>query len=92
MRYGFQSVIAGDKVVLPSKLSFQLRFLLVVKLSVLNQVVDVLVQVGVGQLQFRRAVLVKQRNGGAVLYRLLVDGDVIAEDFLGAFRTDGGSK
>ena len=54
--------------------------------GVLDQVVDVVVQVGIDQLQLRRAVLVEQRHRRAVLDRLLevVDRDVVAEDLLGA--------
>ncbi len=44
-------------------------------------------QVLVGQLQFRDAVLVIQRDSGVIDHRLLevVDADVIAEDLLGEF-------
>ena len=69
----------------PSSL-LQLRLLLGVEFGVLDQVVDVVVQVGVDELQLRRAVLVEQRHRGAVLDRLLevVDRHVVAEDLLGA--------
>jgi hypothetical protein len=47
-----------------------------------QQALHVLVEVLVDQLQFGDAVLVVERDGGAVLHRLLevVDADVIAED------------
>ena len=57
------------------------------KVRLLDQVIDVLVEVRVDELQFRRAVLVEQRHGGAVLDGLLevVDRHVVAKNFLGAF-------
>ena len=79
-----QPVVAGEDVVLPAQLPFELRFLFGVEFRRLDEVVDVLVQVRVHELQLRRAVLVEERHGRAVLDRLLevVDGDVIAEDLL----------
>ena len=86
LRHGFQPVVARDQVVLPPQHLLQLGFLLRVEFGVLDQAVDVFVQVGIDELQFRRAVLVEQRHGGAVLDGLLevVDRDVVAENFLGA--------
>ena len=51
------------------------------------EVVNVLVQVRVDELQLRRAVLVEERDGRAVLDRLLkvVDGNVVAENLLRPF-------
>ena len=57
-----------------------------IKFRVLDQPVDVVVQIGVDEPQFRRAVLIEQRHRGPVFDRLLevVDRDVIAENLLGA--------
>jgi len=78
---------SDEDVVLPAQFPFELRFLFRVEFRRLNEIVDVLVQVRVHQLQLRRAMLVEERHGRAVLDRLLevVDGNVIAEDLLRAF-------
>ena len=69
-----------------AQLALQLGLLLRVELGVLDQAVDVVVQVGIDELQLGCAVLVEQRHRGPVLDGLLevVDRDVVAEDFLGA--------
>ena len=89
LRHGFQPVVAGDQVVLPPQHLLQLGLLIGVEFGILDQAVDVVVEVGIDELQFRRAVLVEQRHGGAVFDGLLevVDRDVVAEDFLGALLT-----
>ena len=87
LRHRLQPVVAGEDVVLPAQLPFELRFLFGVEFRRLDEVVDVLVQVRVHQLQLRRAVLVEERHGRAVLDGLLevVDGNVIAEHLLRPF-------
>ena len=87
LRHRFQPVVAGDQVVLPAQHLLQLGLLVGVEIGIFDQSVDILVEVGIDELQFRRAVLVEQRHGGTVLNRLLevVDRHVIAENFLGAF-------
>jgi hypothetical protein len=85
-----QPVVAGEDVVLPAQLAFELRLLFGVEFRRLDEAVDVLVQIRVHELQLRRAVLVKQRHRRTVLDGLLevVDGDVIAEYFLRPFLPD----
>jgi hypothetical protein len=84
--YRLQAVVAGKQVILPPQHLLQLLFLLGVQVGILDQAVDVVVQVGVDQLQLGRAVLVEQRHRRAVLHRLLevVNRYIIAEDLLGA--------
>ena len=81
-----QPVVAREQVILPVQLTLQPGFLFGVKFGILNQLVNVVIQIGIDELQFRRAVLVKQRHGRAVLHRLLevVDRHVITEHILGA--------
>ena len=81
-----QPIVAGDQVVLAPQPLLELLLLLLVEARVLDHRVDVVVEVGVDQLQLRRAVLVEQRHRRAVLHRLLevVDRHVVAEDLLGA--------
>jgi hypothetical protein len=77
--------LAGDQVVLLAEHPLQLPLLVLVQFGVLDHPVDVVVQLLVGQLKLRDAVLVEQRHGRAVVYGLLeiVDADVVAEDLLG---------
>ena len=86
LRHRLQAVVAREDVVLPAQLPFELRFLFRVELRGLYEGVNVLIQVRVHELQFRRAILVKERHRRAVLDGLLevVDGHVIAEHVLGA--------
>ena len=87
LRHGFQPVVAGDQMVLPAEYLLQLGLLLRIEIGVLDHSVNVFVEVGIDELQFRRAVLVEQRHGSAVLDGLLevVDRYVITEHFPGAF-------
>ena len=87
LRHRLQPVVAGDQVILATQHLLQLRLLRIVETGVLNEAVEVVVEVGIDKLQFGRAVFVEERRGGAILHRLLevVDRDVVAEDFPGAF-------
>jgi hypothetical protein len=82
-----EPVVAREEVVLARKLALELRLLLGIELRLFDDPVEVVVQVGIDELQLRCAVLVEEWNGGAVLDRLLkvVDRNVVAEDFLRAF-------
>ena len=64
--HGVQPVVAGDQVVLPPQFTLQLGFLFRVKVGIFNQLIDIVVQVGVDQLQLRCAVLIKQRHRGSI--------------------------
>ena len=79
-----QSVVTSNQVVFSGKLLFQLLLLLLVEFSLLDQVLQVVLEILICQLQFGNAVLVKEGNGRPVLDGLaeVVDADVIAEDFL----------
>ena len=81
-----QPVVAGDQVVLAGELALQLLLLRLVQLGLSSSVLQVVVEVLVGQLQLGDAVLVVERDRGAVLDRLaeVVDADVVAEDLAGS--------
>ena len=80
-----QAVVTRDQVILPPEHLLQLVLLIVIEIGVLDDAVDVVIQIRIDELQLRCAVLVEQRDRGTVFDRLLevVDGDVVAEDFLG---------
>ncbi len=81
LRHRVQPVVAGDQVIALAQHLPQLLLLILVQPGVLDRLVDLLVQLRVGDLQFRRPVLVEQRNRRPVLHRLpeIVDAHVIAE-------------
>ena len=82
LRDRLQPVVAGDQVVLPPQLALQPLLRFFGQVGFFDQLVDVVVQIGIVELQLRRAVLVEERHRRAVLHRLLevVDRHVIAED------------
>jgi hypothetical protein len=86
---GVEAVIAGDEVVALAEDLPQFIFLIVVERGVFDGLIDFLVEVGFGDLEFRRAVLVEERHGGPVFDGLpeVINADVIAEDLAGAFLT-----
>ncbi|MNJ33644.1 hypothetical protein D3C77_283310 [compost metagenome] len=86
-RHSVQTVITRDQMILPAQFALQLGFLVRVEFGIFDQLIDVLVQVRVNKLQFWRAILVEQRHGGTVFDGLLevIDRNVVAEDFFGAF-------
>ena len=85
-----QPLIAGDEVILAGELALQLALLVVVEIGGRDQPLDVGVEGGVGELQFGDAVLVVERDGGAVFDGLaeVVDADVVAEDIAGLLLPD----
>ena len=70
-RDGVQAVFPRDEVILSGKLPLNLRFLRIVKFGVLKNALKFFVEVVVGELEFRDAVLVEERHRGAILDRLL---------------------
>ena len=84
--HSLQPVVACDDVVLPPEHLSQPVFLCFVERRVLDDIINILVERRIGELQFRRSILVKERHGRAILGRLLeiVNGNVIPEDFLRA--------
>ncbi len=81
-----QTVIASDEMVLTGELPLQLCLLVVTQVGGVNNFGDVLGKVLIHELEFGDAVLVIERDGVAIINRLLevVDGDVVAEDLLRA--------
>ena len=80
-----EPVTTGDQLVLAAELTLDQALDLLVDALAVEQVFHVGLQLGVGQLQLRDAVLVVERHGGPVLHRFseVVDRDVIAEDLAG---------
>ena len=82
-----EAVVPGDDVVLPAQFPFEFLLLLTVEICRLDHSINIVVEIGIDQLQFGRSVLIEQRHGGAVLHGLLevVDRDILTEHLTGSF-------
>jgi len=63
----FQTVVPGDQVILTAEFTLKLPLLILVQLSLFQQLLHLLIEVLVGELQLRDAVLVVERNCGPIL-------------------------
>jgi hypothetical protein len=74
-------------VVLPSQLTLQPFLPVFGQVGFFDQLVDIVIEIGVVEMQLRRPVLVEQRHRRAVFHRLLkvIDRHVIAEHLARAF-------
>ena len=83
-RHRLQPVITGEDVILLAQFLLKPLLLIRVQLRFFDDLVNILVQIGIHQVQFRRAVLVEKRHRRAVFHRLLkiVDGNVITKNLL----------
>ena len=79
-----EAVITGDDLVLAAEFSFEFRLLLGIEFRLLDQIIDLIVQIGIHQLEFRCPILVEERHRRPILHRLLevIDRDIVAEDLL----------
>lgn len=80
--YRIEPVAAGDEVVAFAEDFLELLLLIVVQARLVDDLVDLLVQVWIGDPQFRSPVLVVERHRGTVIDRLLevVDADVVESE------------
>ena len=89
LRHGLQAVVARQNLVLVAQFPFELRLLFSVEVRFFNDVVNVVVQIRIGELQLRRAILIEQRHRRAIGDGLLevVNRDVVAKHLTGALFT-----
>lgn len=78
----FQSIISCYEMVVLTKLAFQLPFLVFARFCIIDDILDVIVEVGVDQLKLRYTVLIVERDSRTIVYSLLeiVDTYIVTED------------